>query len=225
MPQQVIEYFLICVLVAILRIIVLLNKYDGLNISMFWSLSAWLTAVSAFHNQLWWLVAACLLHISSKVQTSKHPFRDQCFIWQMLHPFFSIVFDKYRNKICPVTNYQPPEAQWWLGWFAIKPPQTKNERENTWNTVVRVNVSSHFYNTSWAGGLYRETSGMEDWECGIPLLIGSVDFWLSVSQRCGAGQAFQPCGYKEALSTAVILWRRSGNATGLLLHTGLQDPH
>lgn len=51
---------------------------------------------------------------------------------------------------------------------------------------------------------------------GIPILTGSVDFWLSVSQRRGAGQEFQTCGDKEALSTTVILWRRRGNAAGLL---------
>lgn len=67
--------------------------------------------------------------------------------------------------------------------------------------------------------------GVRDWERAIPLLSGSVDFWLSVSKRRGAGQAFQPCGDKEALSTAVILWRRSGNTAGPLLHTGLQEPH
>lgn len=66
--------------------------------------------------------------------------------------------------------------------------------------------------------------GVGDCERGIPMGFRcSVDFWLSVSQRRGAGQTFQPRGDKEVLSTAVILWRRSGNTAGLLLRTGLQD--
>lgn len=45
-----------------------------------------------------------------------------------------------------------------------------------------------------------------DWpkqECdipsGIPLLIGSFDFWLRVSKGCRAGRTFQHCRDKEAL--------------------------
>ena len=141
----------------------------------------------------------------------KHPFRTLGWYNRRNNLYFSFC-DKYRNKVCPVTSGGPAEA---LGWFAIQISQRKKIKHL--NTAVSVcHVYSHL---DWTG----KPVGVGHWECGIPLLTGSVDFWLSVSQRRGAGQAFQPYGDKEALSTAVILWRRSGSAAGLL-HTGLQDP-
>lgn len=48
-----------------------------------------------------------------------------------------------------------------------------------------------------------------------------VDFWLRALKDVDRHSS--PALDKEALSTAVILWRRSGNAAGLPLETGPHD--